>query len=94
MYVLRPIYNINLHTDKLLPLIKEIFVGYEEDESIEKLIANRLISNNSTISFAESFTGGKISDSLVSVPGSSSFFKGSHLLPALRPIITIIRKGV
>jgi nicotinamide-nucleotide amidase len=69
--------NINLHTDKLLPLIKEIFVGYEEDESIEKLIANKLISNNSTISFAESFTGGKISDSLVSVPGASSFFKGS-----------------
>ena len=69
--------NINLYADKLLPLIKEIFVGYEEDESIEKLIANKLISNNSTISFAESFTGGKISDSLVSVAGASSFFKGS-----------------
>ena len=69
--------NINLYTSKLIPLIEDIFVGYEEGESIEKLIANKLTSNNLTISFAESFTGGKISDTLVSVTGASSFFKGS-----------------
>ena len=69
--------NINLYTRKLIPLIEDIFVGYEEGESIEKLIANKLTSNNLTISFAESFTGGKISDTLVSVTGASSFFKGS-----------------
>ena len=69
--------NINLYTSKLIPLIEDIFVGYEEGESIEKLIANKLTSNNLTISFAESFTGGKISDTLVSVAGASSFFKGS-----------------
>jgi len=69
--------NINLYTRKLIPLIENIFVGYEEGESIEKLIANKLTSNNLTISFAESFTGGKISDTLVSVAGASSFFKGS-----------------
>ena len=69
--------NINLYTGKLIPLIEDIFVGYEEGESIEKLIANKLTSNNLTISFAESFTGGKISDTLVSVTGASSFFKGS-----------------
>jgi nicotinamide-nucleotide amidase len=69
--------NINSCTLKLIPLIKDIFVGYEEGESIEKLIANKLTSNNLTISFAESFTGGKISDTLVSVAGASSFFKGS-----------------
>ena len=69
--------NINSYTLKLIPLIEDIFVGYEEGESIEKLIANKLTSNNLTISFAESFTGGKISDTLVSVAGASSFFKGS-----------------
>ena len=69
--------NINLYTSKLIPLIEDIFVGYEEDDSIEKLIANKLTSNNLTISFAESFTAGKISDSLVSIAGASSFFKGS-----------------
>ncbi len=69
--------NINSYTLKLIPLIENIFVGYEEGESIEKLIANKLTSNNLTISFAESFTGGKISDTLVSVAGASSFFKGS-----------------
>ena len=69
--------KINLYTRKLIPLIENIFVGYEEGESIEKLIANKLTSNNLTISFAESFTGGKISDTLVSVAGASSFFKGS-----------------
>ena len=69
--------KINSYTLKLIPLIEDIFVGYEEGESIEKLIANKLTSNNLTISFAESFTGGKISDTLVSVAGASSFFKGS-----------------
>ena len=69
--------NIQFQIDKLIPLIKDVFVGYEEDESIEKLISNRLIKNNSTISLAESFTGGKIADSLVSIIGASTFFKGS-----------------
>ena len=69
--------KINSYTAQLLPLIRDIFTGYEEDESIEKLIANKLTSNNLTISFAESFTGGKISDSFVSIAGASSFFKGS-----------------
>jgi nicotinamide-nucleotide amidase len=69
--------NIQFQIDKLIPLIKDVFVGYEEDESIQKLISNRLIKNNSTISLAESFTGGKIADSLVSIIGASTFFKGS-----------------
>ena len=69
--------NIQFQIDKLIPLIKDVFVGYEEDESIQKLILNRLIKNNSTISLAESFTGGKIADSLVSIIGASTFFKGS-----------------
>ena len=69
--------NIQFQIDKLIPLIKDVFVGYEEDESIQKLIANRLNKNNSTISLAESFTGGKIADSLVSIIGASTFFKGS-----------------
>jgi nicotinamide-nucleotide amidase len=69
--------NIQFQIEKLIPLIKDVFVGYEEDESIQKLISNRLIKNNSTISLAESFTGGKIADSLVSIIGASTFFKGS-----------------
>ena len=69
--------NIQFQIDKLIPLIKDVFVGYEKDESIQKLISNRLIKNNSTISLAESFTGGKIADSLVSIIGASTFFKGS-----------------
>ena len=69
--------NIQFQIEKLIPLIKDVFVGYEEDESIQKLIANRLNKNNSTISLAESFTGGKIADSLVSIIGASTFFKGS-----------------
>ena len=37
--------KINFYTAQLLPLIRDIFTGYEEDESIEKLIANKLTSN-------------------------------------------------
>lgn len=40
----------------LLPQIKDIFVGFEEDESIEAIIGKQLIRLNKTIATAESCT--------------------------------------
>lgn len=45
--------------------------------SIEKFIARRLTAVHATISMAESCTGGRLSDRLTNIPGSSSFFIGS-----------------
>lgn len=62
---------------KIYKLIPEIITGLEEDTSIEKNIGNLLKAKNETICTAESLTGGKIASTLVSVAGSSAYYKGS-----------------
>ena len=49
----------------------------EEKKSMEQLVAELLVSTNTTISTAESCTGGYIAHLLTSIPGSSAFYKGS-----------------
>ena len=48
----------------------------EKGQSLVQEIAELLISQNKTLSVAESCTGGKISSIITSVSGSSNFFKG------------------
>lgn len=62
---------------KLYPLIGDIIYGEEEEESIEYQIAKLLTEKQMTLGTAESFTGGKIAQQLTSMPGASSYFKGS-----------------
>jgi nicotinamide-nucleotide amidase len=61
----------------LFKLIPEIITGLDDDRSLEKRVGELLIKSNTTISTAESLTGGKIAATLVSVAGSSAYFKGS-----------------
>ncbi len=63
--------------DQLLELISDIVVGIDDDSSIEKQVGELLKSKGQTISTAESLTGGKIGATMVSVPGSSAYYKGS-----------------
>jgi nicotinamide-nucleotide amidase len=44
--------------------------------SLEETVANALITNNSTISTAESCTGGLLAERLTRTPGSSAYFLG------------------
>ena len=69
--------KIDKYIAKLLPLIKDIFVGYEEDAPVEKQIQNLFKSNNITLAIAESCTGGEIASRLTKTPGSSDYFLGS-----------------
>ena len=69
--------KIDNYIAKLLPLIKDIFVGYEEDAPIEKQIQNLFKKNNITLAIAESCTGGEIGSRLTKIPGSSDYFLGS-----------------
>lgn len=66
-----------LQVEKLQSLLSDISIGAEEDASLEKQIGNSLREKNKTIATAESVTGGKIGATLVSVPGSSWYYKGS-----------------
>jgi len=58
-------------------IIKDIIVGFEEDETIEFLVGKMLKQQHKTLATAESCTGGKIAALLTAIPGASEYFKGS-----------------
>jgi nicotinamide-nucleotide amidase len=60
----------------LLPLIKDIFVGYEDDSMFEEKIQSKFLSRNLSLAIAESCTGGEIASRLTKIPGASGYFKG------------------
>ena len=68
--------KIEFEIQKLLPLISDIFIGFEEDNSIEKIIGSQLVKLNKTLSIAESCSGGGLAAKFTANPGSSKFFKG------------------
>ncbi|MDT0557045.1 competence/damage-inducible protein A [Ichthyenterobacterium sp. W332] len=69
--------EIENQVKSLLPQIEDVFVGFEDDESIEVIIGKHLTNLNRTLALAESCTGGKIAQSLTANPGASKYFKGS-----------------
>ena len=78
-------------TEKLYPLINDIIFGLEDDESLEEIVAKLLTSKNLTLSTAESFTGGKIAEKITSIPGASSYFKGSVVSYATEAKINVLK---
>lgn len=64
----------------LIPLIGDIIVGYDEEETIEVVVGRKLKEKMVTLATAESCTGGKIAEMLTSVAGASTYFKGG-LIP-------------
>jgi nicotinamide-nucleotide amidase len=65
----------NRIAEQLVPLIGEYIYGYDNDE-LESVVGKLLLEKKSTISVAESCTGGYLGHLLTSVPGSSSYFQG------------------
>ena len=67
----------NTEVETLTTLIgNDCIYGFDED-TLEKVVGKMLLENKYSLSVAESCTGGKISHLITSVPGSSSYFKGS-----------------
>lgn len=60
----------------LLPMIKDVFVGFEEEGSLAQTIGGILTRRNQTLSIAESCTGGRIAQTFVQNAGSSAYFRG------------------
>ncbi|MEO8934700.1 MAG: competence/damage-inducible protein A [Xanthomarina sp.] len=77
--------------EKLLPQIKDVFVGFEADDSIEAIIGNQLTRLGLTLATAESCTGGKIAESLTKIPGASNYFKGSVVSYATQSKIDVLK---
>ncbi|WP_048331058.1 competence/damage-inducible protein A [Bizionia psychrotolerans] len=75
----------------LLPQIKDIFVGFETDESIEAVIGKQLTALNKTVCTAESCTGGRIAQLFTKNSGASKYFKGSVVSYATEAKIEILQ---
>jgi nicotinamide-nucleotide amidase len=67
---------LNDTTSELYKIIPEFIYG-ENEESLEKVIGNLLVSEQKTVSTAESCTGGEIAHMITSVHGSSAYYNGS-----------------
>lgn len=61
---------------KLYKIIPDFIYG-ENEESLEMVIGRLLKGKSQSVCMAESCTGGEISHLITSVPGSSTYFKGS-----------------
>tara|TARA_R110000868_G_scaffold29106_8_gene108476 strand:+ start:376 stop:1677 length:1302 start_codon:yes stop_codon:yes gene_type:complete len=71
-------------------IIHDIIVGFEDEETIEVVIGQMLKKQDKTIATAESCTGGSIAALLASVPGASSYFKGSVVSYATETKIAVL----
>ena len=68
---------VDIQVKKVIPLIKDIYYGTEEDKPIEVLIGEKLIEKGQTLSCAESCTGGAIATRITANSGASEYFIGS-----------------
>ena len=81
---------IEENVSSLTKIIGDIIVGFEEDETLERVLGKLLIEQNITISTAESCTGGQIAQILTSVAGASNYFKGSIVSYATETKIAVL----
>lgn len=75
---------------RLLPFVKDIFVGFEDNSSIETIIGQQLTDMEKTLSIAESCTGGRIAQSFTANAGASKYFKGSIVTYATESKVEIL----
>ncbi|MGV8994252.1 MAG: CinA family nicotinamide mononucleotide deamidase-related protein [Flavobacterium sp.] len=75
----------------LRKIIGDIIIGLEEDETLEIAVADLLQANHFTFATAESFTGGKISQTMTAIAGASKFFKGGIVAYATEAKVDILK---
>ena len=83
--------GVNAQVTALIPLISDVFVGFEEQSSIEQIIGNQLTKLGRTLSIAESCTGGKIAESITAHSGASNYFKGALVAYATDSKIDVLK---
>ncbi|WP_417557680.1 competence/damage-inducible protein A [Mesoflavibacter zeaxanthinifaciens] len=83
--------DIQTQVENILPLIKDIFVGFEDNNnSIEQIIANQLVKTNQTLAIAESCTGGKLTQTFTQYSGASAYFKGGLVTYATQSKVDVL----
>ena len=81
---------IKQQIETLVPLIQDIVVGFEEEDTIEVVLGRNLKEKGLTIATAESCTGGKIGQMLAAISGASAYFKGSLVTYATQSKIDVL----
>lgn len=76
--------------EDLYKIIPEIITGIDDGGKIEQTIGALLKQKGKTVATAESLTGGKIASTLVSVPGSSAYYKGSFVTYSAETKINVL----
>ncbi len=77
--------------ENVLPLIQDVFVGYEDEEaSLETIIGAELTKRKQTLATAESCTGGKLAETFTAKPGASAFFNGGLVVYATQSKIDVL----
>lgn len=84
------IKKVQQRVDELPALLGNAIYGYEK-ESIEEVVGNLLFISGTTLSTAESCTGGSISSLLTRISGSSAYFKGSVVSYANEVKINVLK---
>ena len=74
----------------LYKIIPQIITGIDDGGKIEQTIGDLLKKKGKTVATAESLTGGKIASTLVSVPGSSVYYKGSFVTYSAETKINVL----
>ncbi|WAC03491.1 CinA family nicotinamide mononucleotide deamidase-related protein [Lacinutrix neustonica] len=74
----------------VLPLLEDIFVGFEEEGDLAVLIGRQLVKANKTLAVAESCTGGKLAETFTEHSGASAFFNGGVITYATQSKIDVL----
>lgn len=82
--------TLQAQIEKLYELIPDIITGIDDGGQIEQTVGNLLKKNDLTLATAESVTGGKIAASLVAIPGSSAYYKGSYVTYSVESKISLL----
>ena len=84
-------HDVNTEIDKVLPIIKDVFFGFEHEEgSVEITIANRLTEIGKTLAIAESCTGGAIAERFAVNSGASAYFNGGTVTYSTESKINVL----
>ena len=81
---------MQVQLDTLLPLLEDIFVGFEEEGDYEQVVARQMVAKSKTLAIAESCTGGELVKRFTQHPGASQYLKGSLVTYATQSKIDVL----
>lgn len=83
--------ELAIQLKQLYAIIGDIIYGTEDEGDLEVIVGNLFKKHGKTLATAESCTGGKIAETLTSVPGASTYFKGSIVSYATAVKIEVLK---